>query len=397
MGMKQKQDCKSLSSLAALSDDELLRRLSELLQESRYVESELVAHIGEVDARKLFAEKAASSMFVYCTEVLHLSEHEAYLRITVARASRKHPVLLEMLGDGRCHLSGIAKLAPVLTEENRETLLARAIGQSKRKIEELVAELSPKPDVRPSMRKLPESRKNKQPVSRDRLGPDRVLNDRLPESSPVPAPANPAVVEPLSPARYKVAFTASAELHDKLGRLRELMRSSVPNGDLSMIIEQAVTEKLERLESKRYAKTKAPRKSLDETDTSPSSRHIPAAVKRAVYERDNGQCRFVDGSGRRCTERNRLEFHHHHRPYGRGGDHSLENIQLACSTHNAYLAESDYGKETMGRHRKNKRSAGRVSEPAAVYILENRVDHQTDFCAGEARHHRLDSFSSRAI
>jgi hypothetical protein len=102
-------------------------------------------------------------MFVYCREILHLSEQEAYLRIHVARATRKHPMLLDMLGDGRLHLSGIAKLAPLLTEENRETLLARATHQSKRQIDELVAEFSPKPDVPPSMRKLPKRRKKTEP------------------------------------------------------------------------------------------------------------------------------------------------------------------------------------------------------------------------------------------
>ena len=55
-------------------------------------------------------------MFAYCTGALHLSEGEAYLRIAVARASREHPMLLAMLGDGRLHLSGIALLAPHLTE-----------------------------------------------------------------------------------------------------------------------------------------------------------------------------------------------------------------------------------------------------------------------------------------
>ena len=48
-------------------------------------------------------------MFAYCTEVLHLSEAEAYLRIAAARASREHPLLLTMLADGRLHLSGIAQ------------------------------------------------------------------------------------------------------------------------------------------------------------------------------------------------------------------------------------------------------------------------------------------------
>jgi len=63
------------------------------------------------------------SMFAYCTEVLHLSEAESYLRIAAARAARKHPILLVMLGDGRLHLSGIAILAPHLTEQNCERVL----------------------------------------------------------------------------------------------------------------------------------------------------------------------------------------------------------------------------------------------------------------------------------
>ena len=106
---------------------------------------------------------------------------------------------------------------------------------------------------------------------------------------------NAAKVEPLAPARFKIVFTASAGLRDKLERLQALMRSSVPDGDLATIIEDAVTEKLERLEAKRYAKTKAPRKSLEETKTTPETRHIPAAVKRAARARDGDCCSFFDG------------------------------------------------------------------------------------------------------
>jgi len=112
--------------LKSVPDDELLRRLSELLQKSRHIESELVAHIGEVDERKLYLREAFPSMYEYSIKVLHLSEAEAFLRINVARAARKHPMLLEMLGDGRLHLSGIVKLAPYLTDANREELLAHA-------------------------------------------------------------------------------------------------------------------------------------------------------------------------------------------------------------------------------------------------------------------------------
>src|SRR5512139_1470114 len=116
----------SIHPLKAVPDDELLRRLAALLEGSRHTEADLVAHIGEVDARRLYAREASSSMFVYCLERLHLSEAEAYLRIAAARASREHPMILEMLADGRLHLTGIALLAPHLTRENRDLLLHRA-------------------------------------------------------------------------------------------------------------------------------------------------------------------------------------------------------------------------------------------------------------------------------
>jgi hypothetical protein len=129
-----------------------------------------------------------------------------------------------------------------------------------------------------------------------------------------------------------------------------------------------VTEKLEKLESKRYGKAKNPRKSVEETDTSASSRNIPAPVKRAVYERDQGRCRFEDQNGRRCTETKRLEYHHV-KPFGRGGDHRPENVQLRCRTHNLYQGELDYGKALMDRYRS---SPSRVSEPAVIYTSDNR-------------------------
>ena len=143
------------------------------------------------------------------------------------------------------------------------------------------------------------------------------------------------------------------------------MRGSVPDGDLAAIIEEAVTEKLVRLEAKRFAKTKASRKNIEETDTSPSSRYVPAAVRRAVSERDGNQCAFVDGRGRRCSERHRLQFHHR-QPFARGGDHSPENIHMMCPAHNGYLAECDYGKEVMERYR---RSSSLAREPRPVYSL----------------------------
>ncbi len=154
-------------------------------------------------------------MFVYCTERLHLSEAEAYLRIRVARASRKHPTLLPMLEDGRLHLSGIAKLAPVPTEANCDELLARAAHKSKWKIEELVAEIAPKPDVASRMRKLPAKREPSKPAPGVALRPDAVENpapvvELRPDAVEAPAPVEPRPA-PVKPAVVRATY------HRRLG------------------------------------------------------------------------------------------------------------------------------------------------------------------------------------
>ena len=87
----------SHENVRSLTDAVLLGRTSDLVRQTRRSEASLIAHMGEVDARRLYLREGAASMFMYATRVLHLSEAEAYLRITVARAAREHPALLERL------------------------------------------------------------------------------------------------------------------------------------------------------------------------------------------------------------------------------------------------------------------------------------------------------------
>jgi 5-methylcytosine-specific restriction endonuclease McrA len=373
--------------LASLPDDELLLQLSSLTRRSRENEVELLLHLGEVDARRLYAREACPSMFVYCTRILRFSEAEAYLRIAAARAAREHPCVLAMMADGRLHLSAIARLAPHLTDANARAVLGRAVHRSKREILELVAELAPRPDAPAAIRALPRreadgpastpgsapaalltdavrelngSRIVRVPgqlrpdrvAATDGLCPDRVPAQRTPIAGRCETPKasagsafatsarEGAPIEPLAPGRYRVRFTADGALRDKLERLRQLLGAR--EQDLADVIDAAVTEKLQRLESRRLAQTTRPRQTLPEAGTTPKTRHLPAAVRRAVYERDGGRCRFVDRSGRRCPERHRLEFHHRH-PFAMGGNHAVDNVQLVCRTHNRYIGEIDFG------------------------------------------------------
>jgi len=143
---------------ARLTNDELVGRVRLLATREREATVELVAHLAELDTRKLHLAQGYGSLFSYCTEVLRLAEHAAYNRIEAARASRKFPGILDRLAHGSLNLSTVRLLAPHLTLENHESVLDEAARKSKREVEALVAHLAPRPDVPASVRKLPPPR-----------------------------------------------------------------------------------------------------------------------------------------------------------------------------------------------------------------------------------------------
>lgn len=89
-----------LSSVAQLSNQELLAQVKRLAAREREATAILIAHLAELDERRLYLAEGYSSLFAYCTQVLHLSEHAAYGRIEAARIVRRFPVILEMLEQG---------------------------------------------------------------------------------------------------------------------------------------------------------------------------------------------------------------------------------------------------------------------------------------------------------
>jgi 5-methylcytosine-specific restriction endonuclease McrA len=137
-----------------------------------------------------------------------------------------------------------------------------------------------------------------------------------------------------------VQFTASAETCEKLRLAQALLRHQVPDGDLGTIVDRALTAFLREVAKQRFAATDRPRTGRG---TASGSRHIPAAVRRAVWLRDGGRCAFVSHNGRRCTEQGFVEFHHV-APYGAGGESTADNVQLRCRAHNGYEAERYFGR-----------------------------------------------------
>jgi hypothetical protein len=165
------------------------------------------------------------------------------------------------------------------------------------------------------------------------------------ETAPRPIPAPVSLDEPLSSTRYKVQFTAGAQLHDDLERLRALLRAEIPDGDLGAIVTKAVRELRQRLDARRFAQTQRPRKAKVDPSAAASSRYVSVEVRRAVYSRDRSQCRFTDAEGHDATSVTNSS--HHRNPFALGGSPTIDNICLMCGPHNRYLAELDLGTKVM--------------------------------------------------
>jgi len=348
------------ASAGRLSDDALLARVTQLAGNEAEVTAELVAHLAELDLRRLYLARGCSSLFAYCTEVLHLSGHAAYARIEAARAARRFPRILEDLGSGALHLTAVCLLAPVLDESNHTRLLGAARHCSKRRVEELVAAERPRPDARSTVRKLP-VRKSPGGTTAARPAvetsgqgdggrPGRLFDNSDSSPSQQRPACDRATIFPTAPDRYRVQFTADAEMHSRLVRARDLLRHRVPDGDVARVLDAALLALIEKLERRKLGLSKRARSERPAESTGRrcaagaprasvgASRYLTADARREVWRRDRGQCAFISSDGRRCSAHGFLEFHHVE-PFACGGPNVASNLSLRCRAHNGYEAE----------------------------------------------------------
>lgn len=324
------------NSLGHATDAHLVAEMPRLAQRERTSAADFVEALAEFDARKLYLGLGFPSIYSYCAARLHLTDGAAYRRIEAARASRRHPRIIEMLRDGRLSLASAALVGPKVTTDNAERLLAEVGFKSKREVEVILAKLNPQPPVPSVVRKLPERRPamTASAVVATDAEPAINLSDlvaALPVSKPAPATHRP-VVAPLSEAHYKLQVTISAPARERLRAIQDLMRHRLPSGDPAAIVDYALEVLHAELLKKKAADVARPRAPRD---AGAKGRHVPASVKRAVFRRDGGRCAFVAQDGTRCGSTSGVEFHHV-QPFARAGDASVDNLEMRCRAHNGF-------------------------------------------------------------
>ena len=364
-------------SRSQLTDDSLLSTFDTRLSLDLDNTADLLADLSEVDARKLYVPMAYGSMFDFCVQAKHMSEDVALKRIRVARMAREFPAIFPALADGRLNQTAVLLLAPRLTADTADELLAAAAHKSKAEIELLLAVRFPKPDVPAVVQPLAplgitgESVASPTDAPALELAPEPVVPSN---ASNVAVPMEPlaprARLAPLSAGRFAVQFTIDQATHDKLRCAQALLGHALPSGEIAKVFDRALDALVRQLEKRKFAKCDRPRPQQGAA----KGRHIPAAVKRAVCERDGDRCTFVSEQGKRCESRTRLELDHIE-PVARGGESTTDNIRLLCRVHNQFEAECTFSPEFVAGKREQARewAAQARAEAAAKTSAEARA------------------------
>jgi hypothetical protein len=223
-------------------------------------------------------------------------------------------------------------------------------------------------------------------------------------AQPPSSQSPPSSLPPLSPPQqYRMQFSTTEEHVQLVERAKSLLAHCAPGKPLGELHLQAMKLLVQALEKQKFAVTIRPRRqpstpTSETRDEAPEtrdegeiegvededvegeievaavkrgpervrrSRHVPAALRRTVFERDGSRCTYVDERGERCRETRDLQLHHRH-PFGKLGLHTTTNLTLHCPAHNLLAAERDFGTEHMARHREALRHETLTAEQRAA-------------------------------
>ncbi len=337
--------------------------LAELLRRERHAMADFVIALAEFDRQRLWVELGYSGLFPFLHKELGLSKAAAYFRKAAADLVRRYPEVVPPFRDGRLCITAVVELAKVITPENREEVLPRFFHCSKREAKAVSAALAP--EAAPPRRDVVTAI---QTVRSDESTPQLVrLDEPIPRESvaafasiPVPAPSTAVkrgAAEPLTADLRRLHVTVSTRFVEKLDAARAALSHSHPVGTAEEILEAGLDLVLDRA-AKKKGLVEKPREIPRPSQPS----HVPAHVRRAVWERDGGRCRWPLASGGFCGSTLRLEFDHVV-PRAHGGSSTVENVRLLCRVHNDVAARQALGDSCMDRFTRRAKPAASARPP----------------------------------
>jgi len=244
----------------------------------------------------------------------------------------------------------VVQLAKVITPENSAEVIPQFFHRSKQEAMAVAVEVCPAAVI-----------PRREVVTKALTELPRAAPFHLGES-PRPSEHRDST-EPLTPNLQRLHITVSKQFIEKLEAARKGQGHAQHGASAEKIIEAALDLLLAQ-QAQRRAEVKKPQRN---PRPAKNPDHVPAAVRRAVWSRDEGKCQWPLDSGGICGSTLRLEIDHVI-PRGRGGPSTVDNSRLACKFHNQLAARQVYGDECMNKFTNSEpRTVPIVREPVAPW------------------------------
>lgn len=305
-----------MNSLSKLNNFELEASLKDLVAKERKLLHVILEHIKEVDTRKLYLERAYSSLYEYLVKELNYSGSAAMRRIEAARLMKDVPLIKERIQDGSLNLSQIGELSKAIKEKER-SVSGKVSALQKA---ELVAVISGK-TTQETQRNLAQ-----------------VLDIKIKDHDTRQVQQDESV-------RHGITF--SKELSEKLKRCKELnsfqLHEMNEGHSMAAVIELLADYflKVESPENKPSVKEEGMAKFQVENLDLKVNKTLTPKTKTEVKNRDKC-CQYKDPiTGRQCRSPYFPQIDHKTSRWA-GGNHSKSNLQVLCANHNRfkYMKES---------------------------------------------------------
>jgi hypothetical protein len=368
---------------------EQTNQMASMLRNERGALADFLLAFSAFHAKKRWRDLSYGSAFPYLRTELKLSAGAAYNRLAAAELIVRFPEVEAAVRSGQLCFSTVHEVAKVLTPENKDEVLPRFFGLSRREAEQVKvslrpAEVIPVRDVVTAIRP-PLTVRAAAPAVTPRMATvgastaaAGALELRLDEPAALARVATPAAdagalqvhldepaapvrvaapafhlapepprdeVEPLDAKLSRLHITVDDELLQLLEASKDAFSHSFPSGRAAEVIKHGLRVALAQ-HDKRLGLVEKPLKAPRPSRTN----HIPAHVKREVLRRAGGRrCEWILPSGERCDCRRMLQFDHIE-PVALGGKSTLENVRLLCRSHNLLAARQVFGDALMDRY-----------------------------------------------
>ncbi len=305
-------------SLKSQSNQDIIIHVKQLVHNEKALTVQIIETLLEIETRRAYLP-SHTNIYAFLTEELGYCAGTAMLRINAMRALKSVPEVREKILDNSLSLTDVAKTQNYINKVNKSTDQPLSLIEQKEFFH--VAEIAPKKELEMAL-----------------VQKHNEIEQQRAQASGKPSPEPRKVIK-------KLVIEADPELIALVDELKSLLSHKVADGDLNQVLKEALPLAIRELKIKKglvkrtdkqgeFTSAVRSRCNIPLSGNKVVTRAIPTAIKRAVWQRDQGRYQYRDPlTNKICGSTFQVEYDHI-RPWSLNGEHSVDNIICTCKIHN---------------------------------------------------------------